>query len=899
MDERHFTTIVPLLYNSDPVIRRSGIAELTRRLGDLCPEGVEYLMYHAVDDTDEKTAACAREGLVNVRNWRARNRTTQTSQQELLQGMELAELRFAAASSFGPVVEKLHDIALTATNAELANGAVTVLGKLAFEGSLEVLFKAAERKRTSLAAIRAISNFSAEEVFGLLKSFFAHLDLGDAGNDVLESLAKVGFSDVFDFLKIRSEDPNPAVRAAVARGLGQRDEKETEELLLKLLKDGAQEVVAAAIDGLALLGRPSTADELKRLIEPDQPISLRVQALHALGHLQSKDAQPWIYAQLGDSSPEIVAGAIDALGHYSLPLVERMQHFKPLVNHENATVRGRALVQLAAADDGMALSALKKMFSSTFREMRREAALATGKLGNPEAIKWLVTLLNTESDELVKEAALEALAKIEQPKAVDSLKHLLKHANAEVRAEALRTYSRLASTEAMAELEAMFTLEKEETVRARLVNAMGNLCGPDNYLAVTRVLQDRSPLVVTNAIEALDRMGILQATPFLTPLLNHVDHKVQAAAAVALWKLGNLNVAENLETLLSSREEGPEYSAISVMRQMADFLQPVLLAERPLLLTALKEEYERAKNKERVNVGKVALELEKSLTGIAAFDMAFNASAAGYEAAMQAPEEVEELKAGATKPAPPKVVEELPKNTPRREEYVPSSAHEALVGQLLRERSLGKDENISPLLLKLLALEPGHPIGRYLALKYSSTNDVAAKVDGSTLRSAWDNSRFLPGLAVLVNRSQRKSNQKNFLHEYLSLLGVVHRIYGDLLHLAVNHLKNGDESGTLKIIKFLVQRMPLNTDLHAKIGDLTLELGELDSSLEHALSAFAANQRDFRSAILACSIAVRQGKLAMADCLADIILGSTKVEARYVQKARRLKGVISAKKAAS
>ena len=913
MDEKHFTTIVPLLYNASPVLRRAGISELTRRLGELRPDGVEYLLYHSVDDPDEATAAKAREGLVHVRNWRARNRQVQPSQQELLQGMELSELRFAAASSFGGVVEKLHDIALTATNADLANGAVTVLGKLAFEGSLEVLFKAAERKRTSLSAIRAISNFSAQEVFGLLKGFFAHLDLGDAGNDVLESLAKVGFSDVFDFLKMRAQDPNPAVRAAVARGLGQRDEKDAESLLLALLKDGAQEVVAGAIDGLALLGRQSSADELKRLIEPDQPIVLRVQALAALGHLQSRDALPWIYAQLGDQSPDIVAGAISALAHYSLPIIERVQHFKPLVSHKSPIVRSRAIVQLASADEGMALSALKKMFASTFRDVRKEAARATGELDNPEATKWLVTLINTESDEQVMDAALEALTQLEHKKSVDTLKRLLKHANAEVRAEALQTYSRLASNSAMAELEAMFTLEKEETVRARLVNAMGNLCGPDNYLAVTRVLQDRSPLVVVNAVEALDRLGILQAIPFLTPLLNHGNHTVQAAAAVALWKLGSLNVSEKLEQLLSSHEEGPEFSALSALRQMADFLQPVLIAERPLLLAALKEEYEKAKSKERINVGEVAAELERSLTGVPAFDYAFNASAAGYEAAMdtlqgrgtpvvgndraggKSSQKVRAEGAALKGPAPIALPER--ESTQRREDYVPTSAQEAILGQILRERSLGNEEKLSPLLLKLLALEPAHPIGRYLALKYSSTDEAAAKVSGTGLRSAWDKSRFLPGLCVLVNRSQRKSNNKTFMKEYLSLLGVVHRIYGDLLHLAVEHLKDGDEQGTLKIIKFLVQRMPMNTDLHAKIGDLSLELGELDMSLEHALSAFAANQRDFRSAILACSISLRQEKLALADCLCEIILGSPKVEKRYVSKAQRLKGVIDAKKA--
>jgi len=901
VDQRQFSTVVPLLYNADPAIRRVAVRTLADRAGVLDPAGVEYLLYHAVDDGDGTVAAAAAEALLAVRNGAGRSRNlalaaaaesaaatiNDTSRTSIATasslGLDLPDLRFAAASSMASVVEKLHDIALTATNGDLATGAVTVLGKLAFEGSLEVLFKAAERKRTSVAAIHALANFSAEEVFALLKGVFARLDIGPAGVDVLESLAKFGFSDVYDFLAQRAADPNPAVRAAAARGLGQRLERGAEKLLVDMLRDGDADVVAAAVDGLALLGRPSAADELKRCIEPDQPADLRIRTLEALGYLRSRYALPWMYAQLGDPDPAVVAAAVEALGRFDLGPVDAVQHFKHLLGHEAARVRAAALVVMARADEGLALATLKKMFDSPSRDMRAAAARAVGFLGRAEPIKWLVTLVNTESEGPVLQQALASLTRVAEPKARDALKHLLRHANADVRAEALGAFARVADETALGDLEAMVTLEKDERVRARLVGAMGRLCGPDNYLYVTRVLQDRSPVVVCSAVETMDCMGLLQATPFLTPLLHHGHHGVRAAAVVALWKLGDLKVTATLDDLLSSHEEGPERSALGALRQMADFLQPVLLEERPLLLSALKEQFTRASvSVNRVDVGQVALELEKSLTGVPAFDAALQ----GYEAAT-AP--LGRTTAEEEQARPPVAGAEA---EPVRD-YVPTTAQGPILGELLRERSRGKGGDVSSLLLKLLALEPDHPIGRYLALKYMSSNDEAAVVKGDDLRRCWDASRFLPGLCVLVNRSQRKGDERGFLSEYLSLLGVAHRVYGDLLATAHEHLARGDEAGALKVVKFLVQRMPLNTDLHAKVGDLALELGELDASLEHALSAFAANQRDWRSAVLACSIAVRQGKMALAACLADVLTTADGVDERYVKKAWRLQDLIA------
>ena len=83
-------------------------------------------------------------------------------------------------------------------------------------------------------------------------------------------------------------------------------------------------------------------------------------------------------------------------------------------------------VQILKAEDARRYdSTLEKLMSSPNAEVRKRAALATGRIGREEAIPALIRLLESDNDSSVRTMAAFALGETESIKAADAILSVL------------------------------------------------------------------------------------------------------------------------------------------------------------------------------------------------------------------------------------------------------------------------------------------------------------------------------------------------------------------------------------------------------------------------------------------------------------------------------------------
>ncbi|MBL7081321.1 MAG: HEAT repeat domain-containing protein [Candidatus Omnitrophica bacterium] len=181
---------------------------------------------------------------------------------------------------------------------------------------------------------------------------------------------------------------------------------------------------------------------------------------------------------------------------------------------------------------------------------RQRAVLKLGKLGDTQAIKYLIICLNDKDSRVRREAVL-ALSKMGEPV-----------------------------------LESMITCLDDDNIyiRANAALVLGNLGNSSAVESLIPLLEDEAPLVRKNTACALAKIGDSQAVEPLITALKDEDSKVRIESAYALGQIGDNRA---LKPLVSALED--EKSAVRkkvIISALSEFGKPAL---EPII-GCLKEE---------------------------------------------------------------------------------------------------------------------------------------------------------------------------------------------------------------------------------------------------------------------------------------------------------------------
>ena len=166
-------------------------------------------------------------------------------------------------------------------------------------------------------------------------------------------------------------------------------------------------------------------------------------------------------------------------------------------------MRSRAVDALGAFARPESVTLLGGLLADADPSMRLRAILALGRTGMHEATAPLLARLRDAEETMERAAAVESLARLRDPSALDALLELLER-------------------------------ESDPALRTRIVIALGAIRAPSAYEAMRRMLRDPIPAVQYYAIRGLRELGTPEAAGDLSKLYLALAEKLAGRSSDSL-----------------------------------------------------------------------------------------------------------------------------------------------------------------------------------------------------------------------------------------------------------------------------------------------------------------------------------------------------------------------------
>lgn len=428
---------------------------------------------------------------------------------------------------------------------------------------------------------------------GVQKGLMGALERVDdwAMQDIVWALSRVDDKGVADQMLITIEDSNYGVDMSFEMAVASMDASLVESRLVELAgsedamtranasmalaylgSEKAQEVLVGqlssdvaftrqlAASGLGVCGDADAAPALEKLLsDPDEDVVM--EALASLGQVGRRNAGSVdvdaLMAKLEDPNPRVKSDAATALGYLgdraaAPKLLELFTEDATKLKSMGCGIRCGVVAQYGYAltllgDDDETYAALLKLVKNQHPRTRGEAARVLASLGSKKGVKELTEAVKNETDLLIRDSLIDALAMTGSPKAVPILKGLLDDA--------------------------------DKYTEAVVVRALGRTGGKKEAKLVLGYLDDTNSSVQSAAIEALGRMKYKPAVESLSGFVGNRRYPwMQMAVFEALVRIGDVKKTQPvLEKMLrdSDRRDEVLYSGLAAAALQIETLRPV------------------------------------------------------------------------------------------------------------------------------------------------------------------------------------------------------------------------------------------------------------------------------------------------------------------------------------
>lgn len=185
-----------------------------------------------------------------------------------------------------------------------------------------------------------------------------------------------------------------------------------------------------------------------------------------------------------------------SLGGALVPLLDdRAEVVRATAAGELGRLRARDAVEPLAAR----LAREKRVF------VRKTIAYALGEIGDAAAVAPLAARLGRERDREARAALVTALGAIGGRAAVPPLRERLRDKEPFVRREAARALGRIGDPAVVRDLVGMLARDREADVRRHALEALDRIGGPDARAAIASAVRDPDPYVADAAFDAARR----------------------------------------------------------------------------------------------------------------------------------------------------------------------------------------------------------------------------------------------------------------------------------------------------------------------------------------------------------------------------------------------------------
>lgn len=391
------------------------------------------------------------------------------------------------------------------------------------------------------------------------------------------------------------KDDEPDVRVASILALSYLHDVEIIAILIEQLSDSHFRVVNAAIEALVRIGVPAQP-ALARALD-NSSISIRTNAVVALGKMDDPDVIPVLLKYLDDPVEEMRTAVARALARIGLPSIPRLSQ---ILNTGTRQQKLTALDALGRMSEDEATGAIRPALGDpdqsvrlyALRMLRKRESLALwrkawaeqmgGDVPKPKGIPRLKKEDKDRYDESGGEADVKTLIQglkdhnrnvqfasamkltVMGRPAIEELLNAIRHESPElqalaeevigemrdvaveplldalfdespvIRAVAARNLGRIGAQKAVESLVRAMETDEDDEVRAIVVEGLGYIGTPEVIPALRRALHDREEKVRIVAARALGYINHPSAIDALISAFDDTDIRVHEAALVAL-----------------------------------------------------------------------------------------------------------------------------------------------------------------------------------------------------------------------------------------------------------------------------------------------------------------------------------------------------------------------------
>jgi len=325
------------------------------------------------------------------------------------------------------------------------------------------------------------------------------------------------------------------------------------------LRDPSPEEFEPAFCRLAALDDPGIAEAVLNRAREEAPPDALPRLTRAFEDLGIADR--YLRALTESTSWEERARAAERLGHIgSVRAVPVLLQSVRDVRDEDEDVRGAALRALGRIRDPRAIPGLIEALGVAESFLPPRIAEILVRFG-AEAVPALIAELGMVERDVRRMWAAEILGWIADPRAAVPLIESLGDVNPEVRAKAAGALGKLGESRAVDRLLEMLLSDPIPFVRTRVAQALGAIGHPKVIDHLIHVLKDPEWWVRIRAIEALEQIGTPSVGALLVALEDE-DPEVSRRAATALERMGHVR-----ECIAAMERDGfrPDLSKVLVL----------------------------------------------------------------------------------------------------------------------------------------------------------------------------------------------------------------------------------------------------------------------------------------------------------------------------------------------
>lgn len=292
-------------------------------------------------------------------------------------------------------------------------------------------------------------------------------------------------------------------------------------------------------------------------------VSLKIDLLNTkleqVRKLQADGVLPILTASLNDKLWQIRKYVIEQLG--LLPkdkLKEVLPKLLELTGAPEEDLRNAVIITLGESGDETVMTPLINILNNPKESIpvRKTAAFALGKIGNPQASIALINALKETSVPLLL-AVIEALGKIKDKSCLLTLTTCLndKEKPGEVQRAIIDVMGEIKDPSCISVI-ITFTDDSRDRFRWSAANSLGKIGSEAAVAPLIKLLKDEFADIRQISVEALGNIGSENAAqPLINTLLNDKDPRVRELSAIALGKIKSKQTVPSLIHSLTDQNE--------------------------------------------------------------------------------------------------------------------------------------------------------------------------------------------------------------------------------------------------------------------------------------------------------------------------------------------------------